>query len=409
MFILSKGQLFISYRRQDAAGFVATFFQALSSKLGKHNVIFDRVSIPIGVDFRDYLSRRIRDCDIVIMVIGPTWKDAQKGGQRRLDQNDDPVLAELEVAIQSNKHVMPVLIHAAEMPVEADLPLSLKTLAYKNAFRFGSDASFGADLKKFLEAIQDYRLPKKRIRRLTLALTGFILLSVGLTVATGWLLLAVSRANSVGGTKANLRRFDQQIFSGTSDETVEIARAFPNRDALDKATSIKERILATRQSFDLFVFSGKALAESETAMIEAVERGVRLRIILVDQSPKNQNNVLSYLSMLDQSGRSPKWYRDNFSSTIGILQRVEEGLSRNPRVKGQFEVRAHAGPFSNSFWVCDAGVRDGECAHIAVSLYGDDRKFPAIRFGGLSHEVVENLASQFEYLWNRSGDIPVDQ
>lgn len=69
---------------------------------------------------------------------------------------------------------------------------------------------------------------------------------------------------------------------------------------------------------------------------------------------------------------------------------------------GTFQARNFAGPFASSFWVRDGGSLGHEAAHVAITLYGDDRTFPAVRFGALSNDVVRNLSEHFEYLWQRS-------
>ena len=102
--------LFISYRRDDSVDFTGLLYKALERLFGKRGVVYDQASIPPGVDFREFISGRLRTCDVVIAVIGPNWKTAEKDAQLRLEQENDFVRIELEIALFSNKLLIPLLI-----------------------------------------------------------------------------------------------------------------------------------------------------------------------------------------------------------------------------------------------------------------------------------------------------------
>lgn len=93
-------------------------------------------------------------------------------------------------------------------------------------------------------AIDDYRRPQRMIRQLGWMLTAFVALSIALLFSTVVLWRANRRANSLEGVKQNLGAFDGEIFAKRKGEEIRVARAFPDRDALDKASSLKEQFMA---------------------------------------------------------------------------------------------------------------------------------------------------------------------
>lgn len=102
--------------------------------------------IPAGADFVAHLNNQVAECDVVLAIIGPNWLRAKdKAGQRRLHQPDDFVAIEIAAALARDTLVIPVLVDAARMPKESDLPDTLKPLARRQAVEvrhahFGHDA-----------------------------------------------------------------------------------------------------------------------------------------------------------------------------------------------------------------------------------------------------------------------------
>lgn len=70
---------------------------------------------------------------MLIAIIGPNWLGTQDDGPRRLDDPDDWVRLEVEAAISRGIRVIPVLVDGARMPVETELPQSLRGLARRQA------------------------------------------------------------------------------------------------------------------------------------------------------------------------------------------------------------------------------------------------------------------------------------
>jgi formylglycine-generating enzyme required for sulfatase activity len=129
---LSK--IFICYRREDSAHAALAIYMRLEQHFGREHLFMDVDDIPLGVDFRDWLDRQIRQCDLVLVVMGRHWLTAEDAnGQRRLDAPRDFVRTEIEIALERNIPLIPVLLDDAQMPDEAALPASIAPLAYRNA------------------------------------------------------------------------------------------------------------------------------------------------------------------------------------------------------------------------------------------------------------------------------------
>jgi hypothetical protein len=129
---LSK--IFICYRREDSGPAAGRIYDRLEGHFERGQVFMDVDDIPLGVDFRDWLDRQIRQCDLVLVVIGRHWLTAEDAsGQRRLDAPRDFVRTEIEIALKRNIPLIPVLLDEAQMPDEAALPASIAPFAYRNA------------------------------------------------------------------------------------------------------------------------------------------------------------------------------------------------------------------------------------------------------------------------------------
>lgn len=178
--------VFVSYRRDDSAGFAGRLSDALEQRLGVGSVFRDVDDIPPGADFEAVIVRWLEQVRAVLVVIGPGWLGAADGGRRRLDQADDFVRREVEQALASGKPVVPVLVGGATMPAAEALPTALRGLANRQALVLG-DASWSADLARLETVLAQWLAPPavsvRSLRRRWLAAA----LAVGVAVG-GWLL-----------------------------------------------------------------------------------------------------------------------------------------------------------------------------------------------------------------------------
>jgi hypothetical protein len=166
-----KGRIFISYRRDDSAGYAGRIFDRLSAHFGKDAIFMDVSAIEAGLDFVDVLENAVQSCDVLVALIGRQWltlKDSFE--KRRLDNPEDFVRIEIAAALKRKIRVLPVLVDGVNMPNSTELPSGLKSLARRNAvpvthYAFDSDTHrLISQLEIALEATEKFkRLKEKEI------------------------------------------------------------------------------------------------------------------------------------------------------------------------------------------------------------------------------------------------------
>jgi len=153
----SSGRIFISYRRSDSADIAGRIYDRLIDKFGRGPIFKDVDSIPLGVDFKEYLDKKVSECNILLAVIGKHWLDASDAsGKRRLEDASDFVRIEIESALQRGIPVIPLLVQGAQVPHEEHLPASLRKLVYRNGIPIRPDPDFHRDMDRLISALEKY-------------------------------------------------------------------------------------------------------------------------------------------------------------------------------------------------------------------------------------------------------------
>jgi hypothetical protein len=153
-------EIFLSYRRAHDNGTTGRLFDHLVQAFGKDAIFYDVDKIPHGADFREVIDRTIRNCRVVLVVIGPLWLNIEDQGARRLDQVNDSVRIEIETALRWRKRIIPVLIDDAQMPAEASLPAAIAQLARQNAAPMHNNQYFEHDINTLLSDIASLGVPR---------------------------------------------------------------------------------------------------------------------------------------------------------------------------------------------------------------------------------------------------------
>jgi hypothetical protein len=119
--------IFISYRREDSAGWTGRLAERLKQKFGADAIFMDIDTIQPGADFAEALRAAVGACDVLLAVIGPEWSlTTNAEGQKRLEDPNDWVRTELTTALSRSIPVIPVLVGGASLPKLATLPDDLK-------------------------------------------------------------------------------------------------------------------------------------------------------------------------------------------------------------------------------------------------------------------------------------------
>ena len=150
--------LFISYRRQDSADVTGRIYDALSRHFGKNKLFFDRYDIDPGTPFPARLDHALQQCEVVIAIVGPHWRERPQGGG--FSDPEDFVRHELEVALERDVPIIPVLIRNQPMPTPDDLPPSLARLLEFQARPVRGDPDFDRDIRDLIQDIERAGAPQ---------------------------------------------------------------------------------------------------------------------------------------------------------------------------------------------------------------------------------------------------------
>jgi hypothetical protein len=146
-------KVFISYRREDSAGYTGRLYDSLRARFGDHNVFLDVSGIDSGRKFAEVIQSAIHSCDVVLAVIGPGWLTCAANGRRRLDDPADLVRGEILTALTGAVPVIPVLVGGASPMTPAALPAALRPLAALDAHDM-TDERWAYDTDRLIQAIE---------------------------------------------------------------------------------------------------------------------------------------------------------------------------------------------------------------------------------------------------------------
>jgi hypothetical protein len=143
-------KVFVSYRRADSAPYAGRLHDHLVDRFGADQVFMDVTSVAPGVDFARLISRTVASSDVLIALLGDKWLPltGDKGPDER-----DWVRLEIEVALNRDLLVVPVLVEGANMPREHELPEGLRPLTRRNATSL-SHATFKSDVMRIIGIIE---------------------------------------------------------------------------------------------------------------------------------------------------------------------------------------------------------------------------------------------------------------
>ena len=146
---------FISYRRDDAAGYAGRLHESLERRLGPAQVFRDVDTLRPGQDFVQAIEERLAACRVMLVVIGREWLYARlPSGARRLEDPYDFVRLEVAAGLaRSDVLVVPTLVEGAAMPAASDLPDDMRPLARRHAVSV-RDETWDADVDRLVALIE---------------------------------------------------------------------------------------------------------------------------------------------------------------------------------------------------------------------------------------------------------------
>lgn len=131
--------IFISYRGGDETWASDLVFTSLAATFGTDAVFKAGYGLRAGEDYPPILERMAAACPVMLVCIGPRWLAAENvTGDRRLDEPTDWVRREIDIALRSGNHVIPLLLgnyDAVVVPPPEELPPDIAPLVRRQAFR----------------------------------------------------------------------------------------------------------------------------------------------------------------------------------------------------------------------------------------------------------------------------------
>jgi TIR domain len=146
--------IFLSYRREDAAPYARLLKFQLSERFPDAQVFMDLDSIEAGLDFAEVITEAVDSSVVLVALIGRQWATlVDEQGQRRLDDPDDLVRFEVQMALEQGVRVIPVLVDGARPLRQQQLPSELSKLARFNALEV-SYGRYDYDAGRLLDLIE---------------------------------------------------------------------------------------------------------------------------------------------------------------------------------------------------------------------------------------------------------------
>jgi hypothetical protein len=107
-----------------------------------------------GWDFAEVITEAVDSSAVLVALIGRQWATlADEQGQRRLDDPDDLVRFEVQMALEQGVRVIPVLVDGARPLRQQQLPPELSKLARLNALEV-SYGRYDYDAGRLLDLIE---------------------------------------------------------------------------------------------------------------------------------------------------------------------------------------------------------------------------------------------------------------
>ena len=150
---MQQPQVFISYRRDDAAGYARALNDELARSLGADRVFIDVDDINAGQPFSEVIQRSVGDSAVLLALIGKRWRGEREGAAPRIFEGGDVVRQEVAAGLAKGLRVIPVLLDGVPMPDPAQLPPDLGALAGRNALEL-DNTRFAADMARLVREVR---------------------------------------------------------------------------------------------------------------------------------------------------------------------------------------------------------------------------------------------------------------
>lgn len=151
--VADNADIFISYRRNDAALAAGRLHADIAEHFGARRVFMDLHDIAPSATWARSIDEAVKHCRLGILVIGPRWLEEDGTGRPRLMCADDMVRMEIAGLLASGKRILPLLVDGATLPPAAALPAELQSLPSFQAPSI-DNASWEAVVRQMIRSIE---------------------------------------------------------------------------------------------------------------------------------------------------------------------------------------------------------------------------------------------------------------
>jgi hypothetical protein len=152
--------IFLSYRRNDSAGYAGRLFDRLTAHFGDDRVFMDVDTLVPSERFASKIERAIAGADAMLVLIGPRWAEEAP----RLADPDDFVRREILAALRVDCRVIPVTLDGAAIPDESALPEELRAVVRREGVSL-RHAEFGRDADHLVDVLSAFVKPSPEATR----------------------------------------------------------------------------------------------------------------------------------------------------------------------------------------------------------------------------------------------------
>jgi TIR domain len=142
-------KIIICCRTSDALGISGRIFDCLVDRFGRNSIFLDdRNATDAPPDDRKSreLQDHVRSADVFLASVGRNWLNG-------IDDDGDPVRAEIRNALTAGVVVIPVLVNGAGMPAPDQLPADIRNFAFRNASRIDPGPDFDRHLDRLIHMV----------------------------------------------------------------------------------------------------------------------------------------------------------------------------------------------------------------------------------------------------------------
>jgi TIR domain len=122
--------IFVSYRKADAAFGAAATYELLVNRFGRARIFLDHQSMGPGSLYPQRLRAALKSMRVLIVFIGPQWLagDPRSSGRLLIHRDNDWVRREIRTALARTVPIIPVLLDEASLPAPEVLPEDIRAL-----------------------------------------------------------------------------------------------------------------------------------------------------------------------------------------------------------------------------------------------------------------------------------------